>query len=160
MEVGSLITLLIFGCTIGALVVSSSSPAFIFSMATLSLLVFQQLALPDVFHHLANNGLITLVLLLLVSLAVDKTGFIKSLGRKLITANAGASMSRVLGVAFFSSAFLNNTAVVASLIGPVKQNQHHAPSKLLLPLSYAAILGGTVTLVGTSTNLIVDGIWS
>jgi len=156
MEVGSLITLLIFGCTIGALVVSSSSPAFIFSMATLSLLVFQQLALPDVFHHLANNGLITLVLLLLVSLAVDKTGFIKSLGRKLITANAGASMSRVLGVAFFSSAFLNNTAVVASLIGPVKQNQHHAPSKLLLPLSYAAILGGTVTLVGTSTNLIVD----
>lgn len=156
MEVGSLITLLIFGCTIGALVVSSSSPAFIFSMATLSLLVFQQLALPDVFHHLANNGLITLVLLLLVSLAVDKTGFIKSLGRKLITANAGASMSRVLGVAFFSSAFLNNTAVVASLIGPVKQNQHHPPSKLLLPLSYAAILGGTVTLIGTSTNLIVD----
>ena len=156
MDFGSLTTLLVFGLTLGALIVSNRSPAFIFAMATLSLLVSQQLTLPDVFHHLANNGLITLVLLLLVSLAVDKTGLIKSLGRKLITANAKASMTRILGVAFFSSAFLNNTAVVASLISPVKQNRHHPASKLLLPLSYAAILGGTVTLIGTSTNLIVD----
>lgn len=156
MDVGSLFTLCVFGCTIAALIFANRSPAFIFSMATLSLLLTQRLSLPEVFAHLANNGLITLVLLLLVSQAVDKTGLIKSLGRKLITANANASMGRILGVAFFSSAFLNNTAVVASLIGPVKQNQHHPPSKLLLPLSYAAILGGTVTLIGTSTNLIVD----
>ena len=45
---------------------------------------------------------------------------------------------------------------MASLIGPIKQNQYHAASRLLIPLSYAAILGGTVTLIGTSTNLIVD----
>jgi di/tricarboxylate transporter len=47
--------------------------------------------------------------------------------------------------------------VVASLMSVVKQNKFHAPSKLLLPLSYAAIFGGTITLVGTSTNLIVNG---
>lgn len=56
-----------------------------------------------------------------------------------------------------SSAFLNNTAVVATLLSSVKKNQYHAASKLLIPLSYLAILGGTLTLVGTSTNLIVNG---
>jgi di/tricarboxylate transporter len=62
----------------------------------------------------------------------------------------------LFGISFIASALLNNTAIVASLIGSVKQNQYHAASKLLIPLSYAAILGGTVTLIGTSTNLIVD----
>ncbi len=54
------------------------------------------------------------------------------------------------------SSFTNNTAVVVSLIGAIKRNQQHAPSKLLIPLSYAAILGGTLTLIGTSTNLIIN----
>lgn len=156
MEINAVITLSVFVSTIAALIFSNRNPAFIFSMATLSLLLTQQLTVPDVFHNLANQGLVTLVLLLVISVAVDKTGFIKSLGRKLVTSNAKQSLTRLLGVSFFSSALLNNTAVVASLIGPVKQNQHHPASKLLLPLSYAAILGGTVTLIGTSTNLIVD----
>ncbi len=51
---------------------------------------------------------------------------------------------------------MNNTAVVASLLGPVKTNSRFNPSKLLIPLSYCAILGGTITLIGTSTNLIVN----
>ncbi len=54
------------------------------------------------------------------------------------------------------SSFTNNTAVVVSLIGAIKRNQRHAPSRLLIPLSYAAILGGTLTLIGTSTNLIIN----
>lgn len=43
-----------------------------------------------------------------------------------------------------------------SLIGAIKRNNSHAPSRLLIPLSYAAILGGTLTLIGTSTNLIIN----
>lgn len=156
MDFDAVITLLIFIGTIGSLIFSNRNPSFIFAMATLILLVLQQLTLTDVFHNLANQGLVTLVLLLLISVAIDKTGFIKSIGRKLITSRPNQSLARILGISFFSSALLNNTAVVASLIGPVKQNQHIAASKLLLPLSYAAILGGTVTLIGTSTNLIVD----
>jgi di/tricarboxylate transporter len=54
------------------------------------------------------------------------------------------------------SAFVNNTAVVATLAGTLRKNPHHAASQILLPISYAAILGGTLTLIGTSTNLIVS----
>ena len=46
---------------------------------------------------------------------------------------------------------------MASLISAIKESPTHSPSKLLLPLSYTAILGGTITLIGTSTNLIVNG---
>jgi len=53
---------------------------------------------------------------------------------------------------------MSNTAVVATLISPIKNNNLVNPGKLLLPLSFAAILGGTLTLVGTSTNLIVNSL--
>lgn len=54
------------------------------------------------------------------------------------------------------SAFLNNTAVVAAFLGAISRQQRIAPSRLLIPLSYASILGGITTLVGTSTNLVVN----
>ncbi|MDX1392391.1 MAG: SLC13 family permease, partial [Rheinheimera sp.] len=57
----------------------------------------------------------------------------------------------------FMSAFINNTAVVSTLMSSLRHHNHFAASKLLLPLSYSAILGGMLTLIGTSTNLIVNG---
>ncbi|GAB3032083.1 SLC13 family permease [Bowmanella dokdonensis] len=156
MDIDQLLVTGIFIATIGALVVTDKRPSAIFSVTILLLLATGQLSLTQVSHGLTNQGLLTLILLLLVSGGVDKTSLIKSLGRKLITPSYRQSYWRLFGLTFTSSALLNNTAIVASLIGPVSQNQFHPPSRLLILLSYAAIFGGTVTLIGTSTNLIVD----
>jgi di/tricarboxylate transporter len=104
----------------------------------------------------ANSSLLILVLLLLVSISLEKTVIVEYFSKVLIQKNYKTSLLRLGILSSVFSAFLNNTAVVASLMSVIKNNKHHLPSKLLIPLSYFAIFGGTMTLVGTSTNLIVN----
>ncbi len=103
-----------------------------------------------------NSSLVTLLLLLILSIVFEKTSYLTILSEKIFSKSYNKSLLKLSLFTSFFSAFLNNTAVVASMISVIKKNTYHSPSKLLLPLSYAAIFGGTITLIGTSTNLLVN----
>ena len=107
-------------------------------------------------HGFVNSALITLVLLLLISIVLEKTLFVTYISNQLFSPSYKMSVLKMSLFTSMFSAFLNNTAVVASMMSVVNKNKFHAPSKLLLPLSFAAIFGGTITLIGTSTNLLVN----
>ncbi len=115
------------------------------------------ISLEALLANFINPALVTLVVLLLISFVLERTNWILLLSKLLFVKNLRSSYFRMGFLVGLSSAVLNNTAVVATLLSSVKKNPYHAASKLLIPLSYFAILGGTLTLVGTSTNLIVNG---
>ena len=111
----------------------------------------------------SNEGLLTVLVLFVVADGISKTGALdwymgKLLGRP---KSIGSAQARLMLPISFVSAFLNNTPVVAVMIPIVQKwgkNIKVSPQKLLIPLSFASIFGGTCTLIGTSTNLIVKGL--
>ena len=104
----------------------------------------------------ANPTLMTLIVLLLVSVAIERTTLIRQAAKKLITRQENTSLLRLVSLSAVLSAFINNTAVVSAFLSAVARQKRINPSRLLIPLSYASMLGGVVTLIGTSTNLIVN----
>jgi len=113
----------------------------------------------------SNPAVITIGLLFILSSAIQKTGLLEYI---VVTINRLVHSSKIIGLAAYyftisiASSLINNTAIVAIFM-PITirlaHNYHVSPSKMLIPLSYAAILGGTLTLVGTSTNLLVNSIY-
>ncbi len=139
-----------------SLIVTRIKPSFIFAGAALLAFLSGMIELKDVASNFTNSSLLTLVLLMLASSALEKTRLMSWVSRSLSRGRLASVVAKLgLSTALLSS-FTNNTAVVVSLIGAVKRNHAHAPSRLLIPLSYTAILGGTLTLIGTSTNLIIN----
>jgi len=132
-------------------------PLYLFG-GTLSFFYFMELiSTKNLLHNFVNEGLVTLVLLLLISTVLENTIFIRQNSSSIFSKNRyHFSLFKITSITSFFSAFLNNTAVVAIMMSVVKRQKNEFSSKFLLPLSYAAILGGTVTLIGTSTNLIIN----
>ncbi|WP_261903474.1 SLC13 family permease [Vibrio fortis] len=158
MHFTSIITLLTFCSVILTLIFTKKRPTYIFAGALLVLYLSDIVSSEQVIASASNKGLLTLILLMLCSLALEKTRLLRKLATRVIKANYSTTWVRLFGATVFSSAFLNNTAVVSTMLAPIRSNPYHAASRLLIPLSYAAILGGTLTLVGTSTNLIVNSL--
>lgn len=110
----------------------------------------------------SSPATITVLAMLILSAGISRTGLVQILGRR-IAAFAGDSLDRQLlatvGVAGPVSGFVNNTPVVAVLVPVVTEVANEgntSPSKLLIPLSYASQMGGMLTLIGTSTNLLAS----
>jgi len=111
---------------------------------------------------MSNEGMVTVAVLFVVSAGLRETGAINWLSEFLLgkPSSVRGAQLRVMTPVAALSAFLNNTPVVAMLIPAVidwGRKYKISVSKLLMPLSYAAIIGGTCTLIGTSTNLVVNG---
>ncbi|MEZ6937124.1 MULTISPECIES: SLC13 family permease [Aeromonas] len=104
----------------------------------------------------ANNGLITLVLLICTAFVLEKTLLLQRAAAWMLTLNFERCWWRVMLSSIASSALLNNTAIVSILLGPLRSVTHHPARRLILPMTYAVSMGGMLTLVGTSTNLIVN----
>jgi len=150
--------LAVFLCTIIGLIKFQQRPSLVFGVTLLTLFSTQMVTSDQVIKSLSNEGLLTLIILMLCSIGLEKTRFLRLVAMKVIKSCYSATWLRLFGFTVVSSAFLNNTAVVSTMLAPIRNNPHHSASKLLIPLSYAAILGGTLTLVGTSTNLIVNSL--
>ncbi|SEA77673.1 Citrate transporter [Thalassobacillus cyri] len=111
----------------------------------------------------SNEGMLTVGLLFIVAGAFERSGLVERLVSSMLAkANTrqGAMFRLLVPISGFSD-FLNNTPIVVTLTPIVRKwasENNISPFKFLLPLSYAAILGGTITLMGTSTNLVIHGL--
>ncbi|KZX55727.1 transporter [Vibrio sp. HI00D65] len=150
--------ILLFLMTILGLIRYQSQSDKVFGVLLLVLFTSSLVSTEQVIQSFSNKGLLTLILLMICSVALEKTKLLRIITNYVIGPNYRLTWLRLFSLTTLSSAILNNTAVVSTMLAPIRNNPHHKASKLLLPLSYAAILGGTLTLVGTSTNLIVNSL--
>lgn len=128
------------------------------------LLATGYLNLEEAISGFSNKAVITIAAMFVLSQALVKTGFLEVVADRL-SKIGGKGQLLSFGVFLLTvslvSAFINNTAAVAIFIPlaiQLSQRWRKSPSKVLIPLSFAAIYGGTLTLIGTSTNLLVSSI--
>jgi di/tricarboxylate transporter len=163
MPVEAVLTAVVVIGVIALLITTRVPPDALFMVALTVLLVSGVLTPAEAFAGFANEGLLTVAILYIVVSGLRETGGVQRISRILLGRPrhlAGAQIRLTAPVAFFS-AFLNNTPIVAMLIPAVRDwaKTHDLPvSKLMIPLSYAAMLGGMCTLVGTSPTLVAHGL--
>jgi di/tricarboxylate transporter len=140
---------------------SSLAPDLILLSGVLVLILSGVILPGDALAGLSNEGMVTVAVLYVVGAGVQQTGGVDAIA-KMVFGRPRSLLGAIMRVVFPNialSGFMNNTPLVAMMIPAVNdfaKTQRIAPSKLMLPLSYAAILGGTMTLIGTSTNLVVQ----
>lgn len=144
------------------LIFSRRPPDMVLCGGVVVLLLLGILSPKEALAGMANEGMVTVGVLFIVAQALSETGVVSWISLNMLGRPKTARMAQfrlMTPVAIFSS-ILNNTPVVAMMIPAVRdwaKRNNLAVSQLMIPLSYAAIVGGTCTLVGTSTNLVVNG---
>ncbi|MBK6543475.1 MAG: SLC13 family permease [Flavobacteriales bacterium] len=158
---------IVLATIVGALILFISEKLSIDLVALLILMVLVGSGVitpKEALNGFSDQATITVAFMFVLGAARWRTGAVSTIGPKLsvlFRTNPVVGMLVFTVVVALLSAFVNNTPVVALMMPVVVQMAHTsglAPSKLLIPLSYATIVGGVVTLLGTSTNIVVSGV--
>jgi len=163
MQIEIAVTFAVLGLILYGLVVLRAAPDLVL-LGGMTLLLMAGIVSPEnALKGFANEGLITVAVLFVVDEGLRQIGAIGVLGQKLLgrPKSVREAQARIIWPAAVLSAFMNNTPVVAMtlpLIDDWAKKFRLSVSHLLMPLSYAAILGGLCTLVGTSTTLVINGL--
>lgn len=157
------LTLAVLAVTIVLLIREYASPSGVAFGAVIALLVAGVIDTGQALGGFSNPAPITVAALYVVAAGIERTGVLNRLVDVVIGRSRGdrARLGRLLIPSAGASAFLNNTPIVAMFSPAVSrwaQRAGIAVSRLLMPLSFAAILGGMLTVVGTSTNIVVSGL--
>lgn len=158
----AIFTLVIVGMMLIALAFEILAPDIIVFSALGLLLLGDVLSPKEAFAGFSNPGMLTVGLLFIIAYAAQSSGILAFLADKVMGRSGGGhrSLVRMMVPVFGLSAFLNNTPIVAMFTPAIRDwavKHRFSPSKFLIPLSYASIFGGVCTLIGTSTNLVVNG---
>ncbi len=165
----AVITLVVVLLVVGVLVSERVSPALTILGGTIALLATGVIDADQAFAGFANPAPLTVAALYVLAAAAGRTRVLESIiarvslggrARRREPGERGA-LARILVPTAAASAFLNNTPIVAMTIPGVlswTRRTGRSPSRYLMPVSFAAIVGGTITLIGTSTNLVVSGL--
>ncbi|TGG95856.1 SLC13 family permease [Natronospirillum operosum] len=158
----ALLTLAVIVSVLGTMMLTRIAPHWVM-MAALTVLSAAGILSPELaLSGFSNPGLITVAAMFIIATGMYQSGAVDQVVRHALghPGSIREALLRIFLPVISLSGFLNNTPVVATMIPAIRAWSKKigiSPSRLLMPLSYAAILGGTLTLIGTSTNLIVNG---
>ena len=171
MSTDAVITLVVVVAVVAVLVSERLSPALTILAGVIALLATGVIDADQAFAGFANPAPLTVAALYVLAAAAARTRLLESLVARVTPGGRGrprrrepgerGALARLLVPTAGASAFLNNTPIVAMIVPGVlswTRRTGRSPSRYLMPVSFAAIVGGTVTLIGTSTNLVVSGL--
>ena len=163
MSFAAYLTLAVVGLMLVGLVLELLAPDVIVFSALGMLLLCKVLTPREALAGFSNGGMLTVGILFIVAFAAQTSGILEFFAERVMGRSGGGRkpLLRMMAPVVAMSAFLNNTPIVAMFTPTIRDwalRNRLAPSKFLIPLSYAAIFGGLCTLIGTSTNLVVNGL--